>query len=144
MLKRLIALAVLLIVVPGFAEADIGRIKRSKGAATVERGGVAIEAAIGLALEASDILVTGPDGRISITFIDNSRFSAGPNSRVVLEQFTFNPTTHEGGFVTRLEKGSLAVISGQIAKQTPDAMQVRTPTSILGVRGTRFVVEAGQ
>lgn len=83
MLKRLIALAVLLIVVPGFAEADIGRIKRSKGAATVERGGVTMEAAIGLALEASDILLTGPDGRISVTFIDNSRFSAGPNSRVV-------------------------------------------------------------
>ncbi len=36
---------------------------------------------------------------------------------------------------------SLAVISGQIAKSRQDAMKVRTPTSLLGVRGTRFIVE---
>jgi hypothetical protein len=144
MLKRIVALAALIILVPALAQAEIGRIKKSKGTATVERAGAAMAADSGLALEQNDILVTGPDGRISVTFINNSRFSAGPNSRVNQEEFTFNPTTHEGGFVTKLEKGSLAVISGQIAKQSPDAMQIRTPTSILGVRGTRFVVEAGQ
>lgn len=134
----------LLILAPSVASADIGRVKRSKGAATIERAGVSIDAKTGLVLEASDVLVTGPKSLISVTFIDNSRFSAGPNSRVSLETFKFNTTTHEGSFVTKLERGSLAVISGQIAKQKPDAMQVRTPTSILGVRGTRFIVEVGQ
>lgn len=142
--KRLLALVALMIFTPSLAMADIGRVKRSKGAATIERAGAAMEAKAGLVLEASDVLVTGPKSLISVTFIDNSRFSAGPNSRVSLETFTFNSTTHEGSFVTKLEKGSLAVISGQIAKQKPDAMRVRTPTSILGVRGTRFIVEVAQ
>lgn len=144
MKKRLSALLVLLCIAPTVALADIGRVKRSKGAATVERAGVSMAAKAGLVLEASDILVTGPKSLISVTFIDNSRFSAGPNSRVALETFKFNSTTHEGSFITKLEKGSLAVVSGQIAKQKPDAMRVRTPTSILGVRGTRFIVEVGQ
>ena len=46
--------------------------------------------------------------------------------------------------MSRVERGTLGIVSGQIAKQTPDAMRVRTPTSILGVRGTKFLVEVGQ
>ena len=43
-------------------------------------------------------------------------------------------------FDASLKKGSLSVISGRIAKQSPDAMTLRTPSAILGVRGTEFVV----
>jgi hypothetical protein len=110
--KRLLALVAFLIFTPSLAMADIGRVKRSKGAATIERAGVAMDAKAGFVLEATDVLVTGPKSLISVTFIDNSRFSAGPNSRVSLETFEFKSTTHEGSFVTKLEKGSLAVISG--------------------------------
>jgi hypothetical protein len=122
------------------AWAEIGRVKRTQGEAVVERGGAAMTPKPGMTLETGDVLVTGADGRISVTFVDNTRMSAGPDSRVVLDRFEFDATTHEGDFVTRLDRGALAVVSGQIAKQTPDAMKVRTPTSLLGVRGTRFVV----
>jgi hypothetical protein len=142
--NRIVALIAILIMVPTLAFADIGRVKRAKGSATVERAGNSVAAKPGFVLQKNDVLVTGAKSQISVTFIDNSRFSACPNSRVMLETFKFNPTTHEGSFITKLEKGSLAIISGQIAKQKPDAMQVRTPTSILGVRGTRFIVEVGQ
>jgi hypothetical protein len=73
---------------------------------------------------------------------DDSLLSAGPNSTVTLDRYAFDPTTREGQFETTLQKGSLAVISGRIAKQSPEAMKVRTPSSILGVRGTEFVVSA--
>lgn len=132
--------AALLLAATG-AQADIGRVKISKGPALIERGSERIPAEPGLVLEEADVVVTGDGGRVGITFIDNTRFSAGPNSRVELSTFRFNPTTQDGDFQTRVEKGTLAVISGQIAKKTPDAMKVRTPTTILGVRGTEFVVE---
>lgn len=125
---------------PGAAWSEIARVKKVSGDAYVERVGKRIEARPGVPLEQSDVLVTGA-GRLSVTFIDNSRFSAGPNSRVSLEKFEFDETTHKGAFETRVERGSLAVVSGQIAKQTPDAMKLFTPESILGVRGTRFIVE---
>jgi len=121
--------------------ADIGRVKRASGQAFVERGPERIEAQPGLALEPSDVLVTGSDGSISVTFIDNTRFAAGADSRVALDSFEFDPTTREGAFVVGVERGSIAMISGQIAKHKADAMRVKTPSSILGIRGTRFIVE---
>jgi len=62
---------------------------------------------------------------------------------LVLEQYAFNSTTHDGKFNARLDRGSLAVVSGKIAKQSPDAMVVKTPSSLLGVRGTEFLVKVG-
>ena len=72
---------------------------------------------------------------------DSSLLSIGPNSVLVLDTFAFDATTHQGRFDATLSKGSLAVVSGRIAKQAPEAMKVRTPASVLGVRGTEFVVQ---
>ena len=140
----LLVLPVFSIALAATASADIGRFKTASGAATIERNGESIAASPGLALQEADVLVTGADGKMGVTFVDNSRFSAGPNSRIELSKFRFNATTLEGQFDTRLQRGSVAIISGQIAKKTPDAMKIRTPSSILGVRGTEFVVEASE
>ena len=87
------------------------------------------------------MLTTGPDGRIGVTFVDNSRFAVGPNARVSLAEFEFNDTTHKGSSLTQVDRGSLAIVSGQIAKENKDGMKVKTPTSLLAARGTRFVVD---
>lgn len=123
------------------AAAEIGRIKSVSGAASIVRGKASAPATPGYQLLVSDVISTGKDGRIGITFVDNSRFSVGPNSRVALSQFEFDDTTHAGKSLTTLDRGTLAVVSGQIAKENKDAMRVRTPTSLLAARGTRFVVE---
>ncbi len=138
---RSIVIFLLVACLPATALAEIARVKKVSGDAYIERAGARVEARPGVRLEQKDVLVTGANGRLSVTFIDNSRFSAGPDSRVSLERFEFDSTTHQGAFETRVEWGSLAVVSGQIAKQTPDAMKLRTPVSILGVRGTRFIVK---
>ena len=121
--------------------ADIGRIKTVAGPATVIRGPVTLPAKPGLTLDVKDVLTTGQDARIGVTFIDNSRFAVGPNARVSLTEFQFNDTTHKGGSLTQVDRGSLAIVSGQIAKENKDAMKVRTPTSLLAARGTFFVVD---
>ena len=121
--------------------ADIGRVKLVSGIATIERGNQKIAATSGLVLQKGDTIVTGKNGRIGVTFNDNTRFAAGPNSRVNVSDYAFDDTTHKGQFLTRVDRGSLAIVSGQIAKSNRDAMWVKTPTALLGVRGTRFVVE---
>jgi hypothetical protein len=120
----------------------IGQIKIAKGEVTVERQGQALPAAVGMRLQVSDTVRTGADGSVGIPMEDDSLLSAGPNSTLSLDRYAFDPTTRQGEFETTLQKGSLAVISGRIAKQSPEAMKVRTPSSILGVRGTEFVVSA--
>ena len=138
---RIILPALLLAGMATQAMADIGRIKLVSGAATVVRGTQTLAATSGLILQKGDTLVTGKDGRVGVTFNDNTRFAAGPNSRLSVADYAFDDTTHKGQFLTRVEKGSVAIVSGQIAKSNKDAMRVRTPTALLGVRGTRFVVE---
>ena len=126
------------------ALADIGQIKTRKGQVTVQRQGQELPAEIGMRLEAADTLKTGADGAVGITMRDNSLLSAGPNSMLSLERFEFDATTQQGRFDAQLQRGTLAVVSGRIAKQSPQAMTVRTPSAQLAVRGTDFVVSAGE
>jgi len=133
-----LALACAWLAVPAWA--DVGQIKVAKGRVTVERKGQELAAQVGMPLEAADVVRTGADGSVGITMRDNSLLSAGPNSIVSLDSFEFDPTTSDGRFDARLQRGTLAVSSGRIAKKSPQAMTVRTPSAVLGVRGTEFVV----
>lgn len=141
-LSSVTLLAVLaLLATPVLAAENIGQVKVSSGAVHIQRGAERLPAAVGARVQVSDTVVTGSDGSVGITFTDNTLLSAGPNSVLVLERYAFNSTTHEGKFDARLNRGSLAVVSGKIAKQSPDAMVVKTPSSMLGVRGTEFLVK---
>jgi len=122
--------------------AEIGQVKVVRGQVDLERNGQTLPAKVGMRLETADVLRTGADGSVGITMADNSLLSAGSNSILSLDRFDYDPTTNQGRFDTQLQKGSLSVISGRMAKQSPDAMTVRTPSAILGVRGTEFVVSA--
>jgi len=122
---------------------DVGTVKVSRGAARIERGGQRIPASVGAKVRQGDLVVTGPDGSVGLTFADNSLLSIGPDSRLTIDRFAFDPTTHKGAFEASLGTGTLAGISGKIAKQSPDAMKVKTPAALLGVRGTEFLIRTG-
>ncbi len=122
----------------------IGQIKKLSGDVRLSRGVLERPLELGEWVRQSDTILTGADGSVGLTFIDNSRFSTGPDTTLVLQRFRFNPTTHDGEFVTRLRKGTLAVSSGQIAQRSARQMRVFTPASVLGVRGTRFLVKVSE
>ena len=132
-----------LVALPALA-GEAGRVKVSKGEVQIERDGKRLPAPVGAVIQARDTVKTGPDGSVGITFQDNSLLSAGPNSELVIERFVFDSTTHKGEFDTALKKGTLAVVSGKIVKQSPEAMRVKTPAAIMGVRGTEFVVKVDE
>ena len=123
---------------------DVGQVKVTKGIVHVEREGARIPATVGMPIRQSDRLVTGPDGTVGVTFADNSLLSVGPNSTLAVDKFSFDASTHEGQFDASLQRGTLAVVSGKMVKQSPDAMRIKTPASILGVRGTEFVVKIAE
>jgi hypothetical protein len=123
---------------------DVGEIKNVKGSVHVEREGKRVAAAPGMGVRQSDVVVTGADGSAGITFQDNSLLSVGPGSELAIEHYSFDSTTHAGRFDASLKRGTLGVVSGRIVKQSPEAMRVRTPTSIMGVRGTEFFVKVAE
>jgi hypothetical protein len=77
---------------------------------------------------------------MSLTFVDDTRFAVGPGSRIALKKFEYDPTTQKGSFIAKVERGSIAVVSGRIAKSGRDGEQIETPDSVLDVNGTRFIV----
>jgi hypothetical protein len=140
MLKAALA-AVLVIATAHAAEPPAGMVKTTKGNATIERAGKQSPVSAGAALMPSDRVITGADGAVGITLRDETLLAVGPNSNVWLEKYAFDPTSHEGALNATVKRGTLGVISGKLPKQSPGAVQFRTPTSILGVRGTEFVID---
>ena len=127
------------------ARADLaGTVKSSNGTANIERMGQKIPAQVGTAVEPGDRIVTGADGSVGITLTDNTMLSAGPNSTLDLKKYAFNTTTHAGGLDANVQRGTLSVISGKLAKANPDNGKFSSGTMTLGVRGTEFVIDAGQ
>lgn len=137
--------AALLIVtagLPSAAEAPpIAQIKKVIGQAAVLRSGERRPAKVGDMLFVKDVIETGSDGGIGITFIDNTVFSAGPSSQIALDEFQFDSNNFRGAMPADMRRGTLAVVSGDIPRSTPGAMKMKTPTAILGVRGTTFAVQ---
>ena len=123
------------------AAGDAGQVKTVKGSASVVRNGNELPATAGMLILESDTLVTGVDGSLGVTMADNCLLSLGPNSTLAIDQYSFDSTTHAGKFDASLSKGSLAVVSGKMVKQSPDAMRVHTPATVMAVRGTDFVVK---
>ena len=140
--RNVIAIGVVLVSVAARADDPIGQVKTESGTVSLERHGTTQPLAIGDHVFQSDVVVTAAGGSVGITFADNSIMSLGPDSRLALDQFRFDTTTHDGVFDSSLQKGTLDVKSGQIVRQTPEAMHIRTPAALLGVRGTEFVVRA--
>jgi hypothetical protein len=138
-----VGLALAVLATAGVAAADeVGRVKVVKGSVAIERAGARVPATVGMPVQEGDVVVTGRDGSAGVTFNDDSLLSVGPDSALAIDRFAFDSTTHAGRFDTSLRQGTLSAVSGKIAKQSPDAMKVRTPSTILGVRGTEFVVRA--
>jgi hypothetical protein len=142
-LPTLLAAALLCAPAAHAADTPAGMIKTTKGSATIERDGKKNPVQAGAPVLGSDRIVTGADGSVGITLRDETLLSVGPNSNVWLEKYAFDPTTHEGALDATVKRGTMAVISGKLSKQSPSAVKFRTPSSILGVRGTEFVIDVG-
>jgi len=121
----------------------IAQVKTAAGGAFAMRDGKRLPVKAGDALYEKDVLQTDADGSVGITFTDNTVLSLGPGSEAALSEYTFDSSNFQGAMLTDMHKGTLSMVSGDIARSSPGAMKVRTPTAILGVRGTSFAVEVG-
>lgn len=119
----------------------IGTIKQVEGEAWVGAPEARRAAASGDGVQLSDRLSTGKAGAATITLKDGTVLTMGPNTSMNLSQFAFDSTTQEGNFLLDLLQGSVRVVTGLLGKVNPELFKVKTPTSVVGVRGTDFIVE---
>jgi hypothetical protein len=120
----------------------VGRIKNVTGRAVLVRNGQEVPVTAGLGLQESDSLRTGEQASLGLTLGDGTRLSLGPDTSLHLSRYAFAPAEKRLTLTLRLLRGTLAYISGQIARHAPTAVTIETPTSIIGVRGTHLLVSA--
>ena len=138
----IVILAVLLLVPSVFAaEPPAGYLKIVKGTACIVRQGAIIPAVAGNTVFKNDLLRTGADGSLGITFMDDTVMSMGPESEVTLNEFEFSPAEGRMSIFTRMLRGTVVYLSGIIAKLSPEAVRFETPVANIGLRGTRFAVK---
>jgi hypothetical protein len=141
-LRGWLAAAALAIALPATAADAAGIVKRVNGTVSLQRGGQTLNVAAGTAVQVGDRLVTGADGSVGLTMADDSLLTAGPASTLVVSQFRFDSTTNDGNMLVELLKGTLHFVSGLIARQAPQNVNVQTRNALMGVRGTEFIVDA--
>jgi hypothetical protein len=121
-------------------EPPIGYVKNVTGEASVTNGGKVIKAEVGSAVLKSSVLRTGPKSSMGVTFKDETVMSFGPDTELTVDEYLYAPAQGKLKFGSKLAKGSINYVSGVIAKLQPDAVSISTPSGIIGVRGTQFVV----
>jgi hypothetical protein len=118
--------------------ASIGDVREQKGKGTIERqAGDKLDSTQGTAIESYDTVRT-KIGRISIEFVDETRVDITENSKLVIDEFIYDPNSKTGAVSLKAGFGTVRYASGQIAKNSRQNVKISTPTAVVGVRGTDF------
>ncbi len=136
------ALALLLATLPllSLAQSEpVGYVKTVVGDAWVSNAGQSVKAEPGTPVLLGSGLRTAVGAAMGVTFKDDTVMSFGPNTELTVDEYLYAPAQGQLKLSTRLIRGTLNYISGVIAKLRPEAVSVKTPTGIIGVRGTQFV-----
>ena len=96
------------------------------------------ELKIGDKIYLNESIISGAESGTQILLLDQSTFTVGEDSEVVMDTFIYDPETNDGKIVASVKQGSLKVISGLISKKNPDSLTVEVPEGTLGSRGTEF------
>lgn len=122
----------------------VGYVKTVTGEAWVITADQRVQAQPGTAISLGSQLKTMKTASLGVTFKDSTVMSFGPDTELTVDEFLYAPAQGQLKLGTSLGKGSLNYISGVIAKLKPEAVSVKTPSGIIGVRGTQFVVKVDQ
>ncbi len=136
------SLALLFVLITTSAYANIGEIVQlsgKSGSAAIERGKDAIDTSKGTLIELMDTAITAKS-KMRIDFIDDTRVDITEHSRLIIDDFVYDPNTGKGSLGLKASLGTVRYASGQIAKNSRQRVRIRTPSATIAVRGTDFAM----
>lgn len=132
-------LVILLILLTSPSYAKIGDVIQQQGVTDVQRkdGPTFEKIEKDFDVESYDVIKT-KNGRTAIEFVDETRVDVTENSKLVIDEFIYDPNTSTGSLALKASFGTVRYASGQIAKNSRQNIKISTPTAVVGVRGTDF------
>jgi VCBS repeat-containing protein len=121
------------------APAVIGHVTKLAGNATAIRNGVSIILNQGDTVHKGDVVQSGSDSTLGITFIDGTVFGLASNAKMVLNEMIYDPNGSDNKSLLSLVQGTISFVAGATAKKGD--MKVDTPVATMGIRGTAVLVE---
>ena len=121
------------------APAVIGNVTKLTGNATAIRNGVSIILNQGDTVHKGDVVQSGSDSTLGITFIDGTVFGLASNAKMVLNEMIYDPNGSDNKSLLSLVQGTISFVAGATAKKGD--MKVDTPVATMGIRGTAVLVE---
>ncbi len=119
------------------ASGSIGTVQTLSGSVEVRRADGTVEVLNkGDHVLEGDTLLTKPGAAVGVVFNDGTTMSLGEKGSLVLDKMAYDPASKTGEGHLTLQSGTFALVSGKIAKASPDALSLKTPTMTVGVRGT--------
>jgi hypothetical protein len=122
-----------------YAAIDAGSIGEIKGSGVLERGKDVVQGNTGVGVMTMDTAVTAR-GTMRIDFIDETRVDITEHSRLLIDEFVYDPANNIGSLSIKATLGGVRYASGQIAKKYRQNVKIKTPSATIGVRGTDFVM----
>jgi hypothetical protein len=118
-----------------------GIVKSVNGRAVISRDGLSLDASSGMKILMGDVIKTIETASIGLIFDDDTVVSMGPASEMVIDEYYFAPIEGKLSFVVRFIRGTIAYLSGQISKLSPQSVRLETPVATIGVRGTQVLIK---
>lgn len=134
MRHALLALMMLLTSLPAMAAGHVGSITRIQARASVN----GTPATLATPIHSGDIISTTTDGRVEVTFLDDSRLTVGGGSWLTVDSYTYSSGDKPGEALLRLAKGAFRMITSAVVDANPDRFNIVTPLAAIGIRGTDF------
>ncbi len=120
------------------AYAAIGKVTEQLNAPpTIQRQNNTLTASKGTGVEMNDAIKTA-QGKVGITFEDDTKVQVNENSKLVIDDFVYDPKSKAGKLGAKVALGTVRYASGQIAKNSPQNVNLNTPSATVAVRGTDF------
>jgi hypothetical protein len=104
---------------------------------SIQRKAQTLTGAKGTGVEMNDAVRTA-QGKVGITFDDNTKVQVNENSKLVIDDFVYDPKKGTGKLALNMAMGTVRYASGQIAKNNPQSVGINTPSATVSVRGTDF------
>ena len=125
--------------------ASIGEVTIHNGSAVIDRqdGDKNIEVEKQLDVFSYDTVKTG-QGQVGIKFIDDTRVDVTAHSKLIIDEFVYDPNTNTGKLSLKATLGTVRYASGQIAKNSAQNVEIKTPTATIAVRGTDFAMTVNE
>ena len=123
----------------GAAAVVVGHVTKLTGSATAIRNGVSIILNKGDNVDKGDVVQSGSDSTLGVTFIDGTVFGLSSNARMVLNEMVYDPNGSNNSSLLSLVAGTISFVAGETAKHGD--MKVDTPVATMGIRGTAVLVE---